>query len=507
MTPGLIFTGLISYFLVLLLIGFITGRHANENSYFLGNKQSIWWLVAIGMLSDSMSGVSFISVPGNVLKSNFYYMQVVIGYVIGYLVIAYLLLPLYYKQNLTSIYSYLNTRFGSIHQKTGAIFFVLSRLSGSAARLFLTAVILQKFLFDQWNIPFALTVALIILLILMYTIKGGIRTLVFTDALQSLFLVGGLLVCIVIMISKTPSVANQGAVNLVMQSNFSEIFNMNFWSKTYFVKHILSGAFLCIAMTGLDQNMMQKNLSCKSLKEAQKNMVTTAIVVFFVNILFLSLGIFMIEFLKSTDHALLDPLHYANGKIDTDMFFPHIALNLLGPIAGMAFVLGLSAATFSSADSVLTTLTTSTYIDIFGIDQREDLNTEQKHKRRMFLHIGFAVLLLFTILLFNYFSKSTVIDLVLEIATYTYGPLLGLFALGIFTKAKPQGMGILIVSLLVPTFCYVFVNWIMPEINDWMIAHNWFPEKYQIGFELLLFNGLFSFLGYLLLGKIQNRLK
>ena len=502
MTPTLIFTGLIGYFFVLLIIGFITGRNANENSYFLGNKQSIWWLVAIGMLSDSMSGVSFISVPGNVLKSNFYYMQVVIGYVIGYLIIAYILLPLYYKQNLTSIYSYLNNRFGSIHQKTGAIFFVLSRLSGSAARLFLTAVILQKFLFSQWNIPFVVTVALIILLILLYTIKGGIRTLVFTDALQSVFLVGGLLVCIVIMIAKTPSISQTGALNVVLNSDYSSLFNLNFWSKTYFVKHILSGAFLCIAMTGLDQNMMQKNLSCKSLKEAQKNMVTTAVVVFFVNILFLSLGIFMIEFLKSSDPAMLGI--GSSVKVDTDMFFPHIALNLLGPIAGMAFVLGLSAATFSSADSVLTTLTTSSYIDILGLDQREDLSAAQKQKRRMFLHVGFAFLLLVTILLFYYFSKSTVIDLVLEIATYTYGPLLGLFALGIFTQAKPRGWGVFIISLLVPSLCFVFVKFLMPMINDYFVERQIFPENYQIGFELLLFNGLFSFVGYWLLGKFQQ---
>ncbi len=497
MSPEFIFTGLIGYFLILLVIGYFTGKNANENSYFLGNKQSIWWLVAIGMLSDSMSGVSFISVPGNVFKSNFYYMQVVIGYVIGYLVIAYILLPLYYKQNLTSIYSYLNNRFGAIHQKTGALFFVLSRLSGSAARLYLTAVILQKFLFSQWNIPFVITVAFIILLILLYTIKGGIKTLVFTDALQSVFLVGGLLVCIVIMVSKTPSIEQSGAFNLVIDSDLSRIFNFNFWSKTYFVKHILSGAFLCIAMTGLDQNMMQKNLSCKSLKEAQKNMVTTAVVVFFVNILFVSLGIFMIEFLKYADINML------NSK-NTDMFFPHIALNLLGPVAGMAFVLGLSAATFSSADSVLTTLTTSSYIDIFGIDHRTDLSEKQKHQQRIVLHISFAVLLLFTILLFYSFSKSTVIDLVLEIATYTYGPLLGLFALGIFTKSNPRGWGVFIISLLVPTLCFVLVKYGMPALNESLMAHGIIPEQYQIGYELLLFNGLFSMLGYYLLGKFQT---
>jgi SSS family solute:Na+ symporter len=493
MSPLLIFIGLLSYFLVLLAIGYFTGRNANEDSYFLGNKQSIWWLVAIGMLSDSMSGVSFISVPGNVLKNNFYYLQVVIGYVIGYLVIAYVLLPLYYKQNLTSIYSYLNNRFGSIHQKTGALFFVLSRLTGSAGRLFLTAVILQKFLFSQWNIPFVFTVAIIIILILTYTIKGGIKTLVFTDALQSLFLVGGLLVCIVIMVSQTPSVVQEGAFNVVKNSDYSGIFNFDFWSKSFFLKHIIGGAFLCIAMTGLDQNMMQKNLSCKSLNEAQKNMLTTAGVVLFVNLLFLSLGVFMIEFLKNADPKLLDPNQYADHKVLTDMFFPHIALNLLGPVAGMAFVLGLSAATFSSADSVLTTLTTSTYIDVLGLENRLDLSVKQKHKRRVMLHIAFSILLLLTILVFYEFTKTTVINLILDIASYTYGPLLGLFALGIFTKSQPKGWGILIISLLVPSICYYLVNFQFNEM------------KYQIGYELLLINGILSFWGYWILGKFQTK--
>ena len=493
MSPLLIFIGLASYFFVLLAIGYFTGRNATEDGYFLGNKQSIWWLVAIGMLSDSMSGVSFISVPGNVLKNNFYYLQVVIGYVIGYLVIAYILLPLYYKQNLTSIYSYLNNRFGGIHQKTGALFFVLSRLTGSAGRLFLTAVILQKFLFSQWNVPFAVTVAIIIILILTYTIKGGIKTLVFTDALQSLFLVGGLLVCIIIMVVQTPSVVHQGAVSVVLESDYSAIFNFDFWSKSFFLKHIIGGAFLCIAMTGLDQNMMQKNLSCKSLNEAQKNMLTTAAVVLFVNLLFLSLGIFMIEFLKNADLKLLDPRQYADHKVLTDMFFPHIALNLLGPVAGMAFVLGLSAATFSSADSVLTTLTTSMYIDVLGLESRADLSVEQKHKRRVILHIAFSVLLLLTILVFYQFAKTTVINLILDIATYTYGPLLGLFALGIFTKSQPKGWGILVISLLVPSVCYYLVNYQMNAM------------KYQIGYELLLINGALSFLGYWILGMFQSK--
>ena len=493
MTPAIILTGLVSYFLLLLGIGFVTGRKAGADEYFLGNKKSIWWLVAIGMLSDSMSGVSFISVPGNVLKTNFYYMQVILGYVFGYIAIAYVLLPLYYKHNLTSIYSFLELKLGVAAQKMGAVFFLLSRLVGAAGRLLLTAIILQKYLFDAWGFPFYLTVSIIIVLILSYTIKGGIRTLVFTDALQSVFLIGGLVLCIGLMISHIPTIPGRESLwRMVADSGYSSMFNWDVYAKSNFFKHFLGGAFMCIAMTGLDQNMMQKNLSCKSLKEAQKNMLTTAGVIFFVNILFLSLGIFMIEYLQAHNPEMLDPANYANGKVYTDGFFPFIALNHLGPIAGLAFILGLSAATFSSADSVLTTLTTSAYIDLFGFDKQKNLNEKQQRYRRVGLHIGFSVALLFTILFLRDVFNVAIIELVLGLAAYTYGPLLGLFALGIFTSRKPQGWGVVLVSILAPIVC---------GLTEYVWMAN---AHYKFGYEMLIINGLLSFVGYLL---IPQRIK
>lgn len=496
MTPTLIFTGLISYFLILLTIGFITGRKANSSSYFLGNKESLWWMVALGMLSDSMSGVSFIGVPGAVKTNNFYYMQVVMGYFVGYLVIAYVLLPLYYKHNVTSIYTYLYQRFGIIHQRTGAFFFIVSRLLGSAGRLYLTADILQTFLFNAWGVPFVFTVTFIIILILAYTIKGGIRTLVFTDALQSVFLIGGLVVCISTILFGLNT--QEGYFSILEQSPYVSFFNWDVWSPTFFGKQFIGGMFICIAMTGLDQNMMQKNLSCKTPQESQKNMITTAFVVLLVNFLFVNLGVFMIEYLKQVNPAMLtDP------SVKTDMYFPIIALQYLGPFAGMAFVLGLSAATFSSADSVLTTLTTSTYFDLLGINAKDSWSDTKKQKVRNQLHILFAFLLLLSILGFYEFSNGAIIDVVLSLANYTYGPLLGLFALGIFTKFKPDGLGIVWVSLIAPILCWILAkNQFITQSLGWD-SWNW---KYQFGFELILLNGMFSFIGYWLVLKVTKRL-
>lgn len=497
MTPLQIFTGLASYFILLLGVGFITAKRSGDSGYFLGNKQSIWWMVALGMLSDSMSGVSFISVPGAVVNVNFSYMQVVFGYFVGYLIISYILLPLYYKRNLTSIYEYLEQRFGAAEQKTGAFFFVVSRLLGSAGRLFLTAIILQKFLFDPWGVPFALTVSIIILLILAYTFKGGIGTLVFTDALQSTFLIGGLLVCFG-LIYFSPELSNHSLSYMFWKSSkYTSIFNWDYLSSGYFGKHFIGGIFLCVAMTGLDQNMMQKNLSCRSLKDAQKNMIMTAFIVVFVNIVFLSLGVLMIEFLsaKGTLESVI-----AQG---TDYIFPSIALNHLGTFGGMAFVLGLSAATFSSADSVLTTLTTSTYFDLMHLQQNNGLNEQQRLKRRRILHVIFAVLLWVSIMGFYKFSSGAIIDVVLQLANYTYGPLLGLFAFGIISKKKIHPIGMILVSLIVPVVCwYLGKN----EYVSYLLNVNPLNWKYKFGYELLLVNGLLSFAGYWIMSIVSKRL-
>lgn len=481
MQPWTIITVIGLYFLLLLYIGWVTGKEANKEAYFLGNRQSIWWLVAFGMLSDSMSGVSFISVPGDVHKTNFFYMQTVLGYLLGYVAIAFVLLPLYYKLQLTSIYSYLGSRFGISLQKTGAAYFVLSRLIGSAGRLFLTAAILQTYLFQAWGFPFWASVSIIILLILAYTIKGGIKTLVFTDAIQSAFLLAGLILCVGSILHALPG---ESAINLIVDSPLNQWFNWNVNDKTYFWKHFLGGAFICITMTGLDQNMMQKNLSCRSLKDAQKNILSYGAVVFLVNVVFLSLGILMFKYMETFNISA--PLK--NGQINTDGIFPMLALQYLGTGAGLAFILGLAAATFSSADSVLTTLTTSTYIDFLHLDKHPEMSDERKKKMRNYLHAGFAVLLLFTILLFKEFNSDSLITTVLKLAGFTYGPLLGLFAFGILTNRKVDRIWSVVVCIVAPIITFL-ISMISPESLN----------GYQFGFELLIINGLITFIGLMVI--------
>lgn len=487
MSPALILTAVLVYFLMLLGVGYITGRNANKDTYFLGNKQSIWWLVAFGMLSDSMSGVTFISVPGAVMYSKFYYMQVVIGYLLGYLVIAFVLLPLYYRLNVTSIYSYLGQRLGKEHEITGSLFFIISRLVGSAGRLFLTAFILQNYLFDAWGFPFWATVSIIIVLILLYTIKGGIRTLVFTDALQSFFLVGGLLTCIGILVYNLP----EGWYSTVSNSPMFEWFNWDVKNKSFFPKALIGGAFICIAMTGLDQNMMQKNLTCKSLKDAQKNILSYGTVVFFVNVLFLSLGILMYAYASKFNINL--PLN-ADNKVVTDGVFPLIALQKLGTFAGLAFMIGLAAATFSSADSVLTTLTTSAYVNVFKMDINTERTEQQKTNFRRILHISFAILLLMCILVFKEFHSESLINKILEIAALTYGPLLGLFGIGILTQSKPRGIGVVVACFLSPVLTYILS----------VYGKVWF-NGYAFGLELLLINGIIAFVLLRILAEFQKK--
>lgn len=487
MSPLIIIFVVVAYFCMLLGVSWITSRNAGGDAYFIGNRQSIWWLVAIGMLSDSMSGVSFISVPGDVHKTQFYYLQLVGGYVLGYIVIAFVLLPLYYRMGLTSIYSYLGTRFSHIHQRLGAGFFIASRLIGSAGRLFLTASILQLYLFNAFGFPFWASVAIIITLILAYTIRGGIKTLVFTDALQSFFLVGGLITCVAVLISQmgyeglTSAFLNKGAP--------TEWYNPDPNQRTYFWKHFLGGAFVCIAMTGLDQNMMQKNLSCRSLRDAQKNILTTAVVVFAVNIIFVSLGALMLHYLELNQIQI--PMK--NGNPYTDGIFPMLALQKLGILAGLAFMIGLAAATFSSADSVLTSLTTSTYIDFLGLDKNEKMGEEQKARRRNFLHGGFAILLLICILVFEKFNNQSIITTILDLAAYTYGPLLGLFAFGILTKRNTNGWVAVPVCLVAPAL-------------TWLLKNVWLKEsEYQMGFEALILNGMLTFAGLFLVSLFQGK--
>lgn len=485
MSPVIIISCIAGYFLVLLLIAWITGRNANSEGYFLGNKASPWYAVAFGMIGDSLSGVTFISVPGRVQAEEFSYMQVVFGYFIGYFVISYILLPLYYRMNLTSIYSYLGSRLGIWSQRTGSFYFLLSRLLGAAGRLFLAAGVLQIFVFDQLGVNFYVTVACIIVLMLVYTYRGGIKTLVWTDVFQSVFLLLGVILSIA-AISQELGMGFFEMEKQVFTGEMSDIFVYDWRSPSYFMKHILGGAFLTIVMTGLDQNMMQKNLSCRTLKEAQTNINSFSFIVVIVNVFFLSLGALLFMYMAKNNIGVpIDPI---SGNPSTDRIFPHLALNYLGIFAGLAFITGLTAATFSSADSVLTTLTTSFYIDLLGKKESED---KKDKTLRHVIHIGFGVLLLLVIVSFGLFDVGKgVINLVLKLAGYTYGPLLGLFAFGIFTKSSVKDRFVPWICILSPLLTLL--------LNE--NAPKWF-NGYQFGFEILILNGLITFIGLMMIRR------
>lgn len=489
MFPVFILSSIGCYFILLLLIAWITSRNADNQSYFLANKSAPWYAVAFGMLSDSLSGVTFISVPGAVGASQFSYLQLVFGYFFGYIVISQVLLPLYYRMNLTSIYSYLRERFGIFAQRTGSFFFLLSRLLGAAARLYLTATIIQVFVFDKmflpYKIPFSVSVTLIIALILLYTYKGGIKTLVWTDVFQSTFLLAGVVLSIA-AISKELDFSFSRIIMAVTESEYAKTFFWDINTKSFFPKQFLGGMFIAIAMTGLDQNMMQKNLACRTLIDAQKNIRWFSVVMVTVNILFLSLGVLL--YLYASYKGISLPVNAENGKPITDYLFPTLALEHLGTFAAIMFIVGLTAATFSSADSVLTTLTTSFMIDILG---KKSENDEKRIKRiRHVIHIVFALLLLGTILGFKALNKQAIIDTVLFLATLTYGPLLGLFFFGILSKRKVIDKFIPIICLISPIICYL--------LNKYSTI--WF-NGYAFGNELLLVNGLITFAGLYLISQ------
>ena len=474
MSPAVILVCISGYFVFLLLIAWYTSRNANNESYFLGNRASPWYVVAFGLIGDSLSGVTFISVPGQVGTANFAYLQVVFGYVIGYIVIASVLLPLYYRLRLTSIYSYLLERFGPNSQKTGAFFFLVSRTIGAAARLYLTASVIQMFVFDAWGVPFVATVATIIGLILIYTYKGGIKTLVWTDTFQSTFLLAGVLLSIA-AVARQLDWGFGDMVRAVAESPHSRIFVWDWMRGDSFFKHFFGGAAIAIAMTGLDQNMMQKNLSCRSLGEAQKNIYSFTLVVVLVNVFFLSLGALLYAYAAHKGIAI---------PKDTDHLFPLLALKHLGTFAAIAFVVGLTAATFSSADSVLTTLTTSFCIDFVGTEQPGKFTEQQKTFLRHVTHVGFAVVLLGVILIFWWVNEDALINAVLKIAGFTYGPLLGLFAFGLMSKSRVRDTWVPVICCLAPTLCYLLSKY----------SKDWFAG-YVFGFELLILNGLLTALG------------
>jgi Na+/proline symporter len=484
MSPTLIISCIGLYFGGLLLIAYLTSKNSTAESYFSGNHASPWYAVAFGMIGDSLSGVTYISVPGKVGSANFSYLQLVLGYFVGYFIISKVLLPIYYKMNLVSIYTYLETRFGRHTQKTGAFFFILSRILGASGRLYLAAGVIQFFVFDRIesvHIPFWLSVSVILALMLLYTYKGGIKTLVWTDTFQSLFLVLGVVVSIGVIISKM-DIGFVTAVSNIVSSEYSKTFFWDWHKSNFFVKEFVGGVFIAVAMTGLDQNMMQKNLSCKSLGDAQKNIFWFSIVMVIVNIFFLALGVLLYQYYQSSGIGL--PLNAETGKIITDKVFPNLALNHLGIFAGLIFIIGLTAATFSSADSVLTTLTTSTYIDMLEYDRNTILSEKEKAKRRTFIHIGFAVILWLVIIVFDILNQRAIIDTILMLAGYTYGPLLGLFAIGLFTKHNLNDKLVPIICVVAPIITYVLANHIVKTMTC-----------YEIGNELILINAGITVLG------------
>jgi Na+/proline symporter len=488
-SPFLIVSFILVYFLFLLFIGWYTSRNSSANSYFIGNKQSPWYLVAFGMIGDSLSGVTFISVPGTVGTNHFSYLQLVMGYFVGYFIISYVLMPMYYRLNLISVYGYLQQRFGKVTQKTGSSFFIISRLLGASGRLFLAASVIQFFVFDQFpniKIPFTVSVSVILILMLLYTYRGGIRTLVFTDTFQSLFLVLGVVLSIVAIVNSM-DISFTTAISNIYASDYSETFFFDFKRSNFFLKEFIGGIFISVTMTGLDQNMMQKNLSCKSLGEAQKNMFWFSIVMVIVTFCFLSLGALIYQYYDFAHIAL--PAD-ASGKVITDKVFPSLALNHLGVFAGLVFIIGLTAATFSSADSVLTTLTTSAYIDILELDTNVKLSESKKKTYRTVIHIGFAILIWFIIILFDLLNTDAIITTILMLAGYTYGPLLALFAAGLFTKISFKDKWVPAACVIGPIICYL--------IKGITTAH---PQNYQIGNELILLNGLITFLCLLFFRK------
>ncbi len=475
MNTNIILLIFIIYFLVLLFISRLTTKKSSFNDFFNANRSSPWYLVAFGMIGTSLSGVTFISVPGEVGNSNFSYFQVVLGYLLGYYVIAKVLLPLYYKLNLVSIYTYLDQRFGYYSYKSGAFFFLLSRTIGASFRLFLVAGVLQIAVFNQLGMPFYFSVLITILLIWVYTFKGGIKTIVWTDALQTFFMLSAVIITIFIILEEM-NLSLFESIELVKNSQYSNIFYFDWKSSNDFFKQFFSGAFIAIVMTGLDQDMMQKNLTCKNLEDAQKNIFWFCVILVIANLLFLSLGALLYIYSESLNIPIPQR---------SDDLYPLLALNNLGEITSVIFLLGIIAAAYSSADSALTSLTTSFCIDFLNID-----NSSNKKRIRFFVHIGFSIILFIVILIFKEINDESVINSIFKAAGYTYGPLLGLFSFGIFTKYNVKDRYVLPICMLSPALSYL-VN----------IYSEQLLFGYKFGFEILLLNGLITFLGLFLIRK------
>ena len=484
MSPTLLFTVVLIYFIGLLTVAWFTSRNSNNDSFFIGNRSSNWMLVALGMVGTSMTGVTFLSVPGTVGANHFGYFQIVIGYWLGYFVVAFVLLPLYYRLHLTSIYDYLNQRFGMVAYKTGSLFFIISRTLGATARLYLVINVLQIFILDNMGVPFWLTTLVVLLMILLYTYEGGVKTIVFTDMLQTVFMLIALAVCI-IYVMKHLDISFVQTIDQLNLKGYTKIFNGDINSGTFWLKQIVGGAFITIAMTGLDQEMMQKNISVKRLKDSKKNIFTFSTIMVIVNLLFLFLG------------GLLYLLASSNNlNVKGDDLFPEIALFYLPAWVSIIFVIGIISTIFPSADGAITALTSSFCLDMLGLKRRANMTEQKMKKIRIIVHLSFTAIFLLCILVFKLIDNKSIIDVLLRIAGYTYGPLLGLFSFGILTKRHlPKGYSTLVVCLLAPVICYGI-----------HLYGAQFLGGFQIGIEMLVLNGLITFLGlYLISFPVKSK--
>ena len=472
------------YFFLLIGISYFTSKDDSNTVFFKANKKSPWYVVAFGMIGASLSGVTFISVPGWVQSTQFSYMQIVIGYFFGYLIIAFVLIPLYYKLNITSIYEYLNQRFGKTTHKTGAFFFLISRILIASFRLFLVATVLQYFVLDAWQIPFEFTVVISVLLIWIYTFRSGIKTIVWTDTLQTFFMLFAVVFAVILILKKLDFTFVE-FIQSQDYKNFSKtIFLDDFNDKKYWLKSIFGGMFIAIAMTGLDQDNMQKNLTCENSKASQKNVISLGFILILVNFIFLFLGALLFTYAAKFNVDI--PM--VGGKTKIDLLFPEIALNQdLGFGLGVVFILGLIAAAYSSADSALTSLTTSFSIDFLNIETQK--KSKQKAIRKK-VHIGFSFILILVIIAFQYILEDNIISSLLQVSSYTYGPLLGIFTFGIITNYKIKDQWIWFIAIISVLLTFI--------LNKYAII--WF-NGYTFGFEILICNGLFTFIGLYLIRK------
>ena len=495
MSPNILLSFIIGYFLLLITVSFLTSKKSSDNTtFFIANKNSKWYLVAFGMIGTALSGVTFISVPGQVgslAGHQFEYFQFVLGNAIGFIVVATVLLPLYYRMNLTSIYGYIERRLGVVSYKTAAGIFLMSRTIGSAFRLYLVVIVLQKFVFDSYGVPFWATVLISLSLIWLYTFRGGLKTIIITDSLQTTFLVLSVILTIYFICSSL-NLSFFEAFETIKNSGYSKIFFYEDFltNKFHVSKQLLGGMFVTIAMIGLDQDLMQKNLSCKNIGEAQKNMFTFTAIFVIINLFFLSVGALLYVYANKNGIAI--PIDAA-GNPRTDFLFPEIALNHLSTIPAIVFMLGLTAATFATTDSALTALTTSFCVDFLGFNKKADINSPKSIKTRHWVHVSFSVLMLFTVILFNEVNNKAVVSAIFTVASYTYGPLLGLYAFGLFLKKRGVYDKLVpLICILAPAICF-FLNKYSTTLMGGYVFDN----------ELILVNGMITFAGLFLISNKQ----